>query len=354
MTAAARRVSFFLLFGVGIWLLVALVPLMHRYLTTAVFQEQQIARTLKLEVAEDTPPGTYSFQVAWEDPREQRLLALSQPLTVTVLEEDKDDENADTDDSAREAIGTGTGGGPTGDSGAGGGEEASGDSTETDETDRTFTFQAEVNHQITGAWSGIRSDGSRRVATLAHPRARLSRAVTVPRGDYWLDVNAKHDRPGPVDMAIYLNNRAWKVIRLGLNDNAFRTHRVGRLRNFAGGKIHFRMLTDQYDRSNPGNEETDRNLHIDWWRLTTKDELAVTASARGTGTARTGLSILRHLNQIIREEVGPQFVNFDTWRYYARRLTAPNSRPEAIETEGHLRNILRFWRGVQPNLPRGN
>lgn len=158
-----------------------------------------------------------------------------------------------------------------GNSGGGGGGGGGGDESDAqaEVTARILDFKVSANHQLTGAYSGLVSVGSKRVAKLASPAAALSRSVSVPADNYWLDVRVKHDRPGPVKMAVYLNNRAWQVIALTKADNKYYTHRLGLLRNFRQGTIRFRLLNDTFDRRQPSDEEKDRNLFIESWRLTT-------------------------------------------------------------------------------------
>ncbi|MBI4022000.1 MAG: hypothetical protein HY372_01460 [Candidatus Andersenbacteria bacterium] len=334
------KLTLALLLGLVLILVLFSSPV-RRYLATQVspIVELQLNRKLKLTVDQQTQPGAYSFKLALEDPVSQQLLALSDPVTVNVTaaataeERDKDSTDAGTQS-------------------AGGGVTVTSQATR-----RTFVFQAEDSSQVTGSWSGVRSDGQRRVVTLAHQGARLSRQVAVPAGNYWLDINAKHDRPGPVDIVVYLNNQAWKVIRLSRNDNVYRTHRIGLLKNFSGAAIQFRPLTDTFDRHNPTDENRDRNLNIDWWRLTTETNLTtdrLLIPAKDGHDRSRGWHILPRLNQIVREELGQRFISFDLWRYYARRLTSPIYERDAVQTEQHLRNIMRFWRGVRPDQPQGD
>lgn len=312
-------------------------PALNRYMLIQVVpgleeEEQVLEKTLRLTIPQDMEPGTYKFKIEWEDSQDDSLLALGEEITVVVTDDDGD--------------------GGDGDSGGGGGEE------ETPARPvRIYTFAPHKGHVISGAYSGVREDGGLTVVTLAHTRARLAKKVVVPRDSYWLYVNVKHDKPGPVDMAVYLNNKAWKVIRLDKNDNRYRTHRVGLLRNFAGGTIRFRFLNDVYDRSAPTNEARDRNLYIASWGLTTDaSRLPIKKTiSRGVGGGWLGgVILLPRLNQIIREELGRQFVTFDIWKYYASRLTALNRAREYIGSEDHLRNVMKYWKGVRPSRPRGD
>lgn len=131
-----------------------------------------------------------------------------------------------------------------------------------------YTFQVETRHIIVGDYSGI--EPSKQTAVLASNRSYLERTVSVPQNDYWLDVQVRNDSPAPVYFAVYLNDKAWKIVRATTGTNSYQLHRAGLLRDFTGGRIKFRMINDTYDKSDPTNAETDRNLHIDWWRLISK------------------------------------------------------------------------------------
>ena len=74
---------------------------------------------------------------------------------------------------------------------------------------------------------------------------------------------------------------------------------------------------------------------------------------KGLRGAVGGVVLLPRLNQIIREELGTQFVTFEIWRYYAVRLVALPSARESIKSEDYLRNVMQYWKGVRPNKPRG-
>ncbi len=130
---------------------------------------------------------------------------------------------------------------------------------------RIYTFQSETGHKISGPYSGV--EPSKKTIVLAANNSRLERSVSVPRGDYWLDVQVKNDTPAPVYFAVYLDGKAWKIVRAIQGTNAYRLERAGLLRNFSSGTIAFRMINDTYDKSQPTNAAKDRNLHIDWWRL---------------------------------------------------------------------------------------
>ena len=218
---------------------------------------------------------------------------------------------------------------------------------------RTFIFQAERGHSISGNYSRAELDNNRGIATIAHEKASFGKKVQVPRSNYWLYINAKHDKPGPVDVAIYVNNRAWKVIRLDKNDNRYRTHRVGRLRNFANATIRFRFLNDVWDANDPNNANKDRNLHVDWWALSENSKQPAVTNKKFSPKQSAGIQILPRLNSIIREELGPQHINLDIWHFYAKRLTIVPTALESIQTEDHLRKVMRYWKGANPSRPRG-
>ena len=261
-----------------------------------------------------------------------------------------------------EAVNNDSGSGD-GDSGGGGGD---GGGDESDSTparpDITKTYQVEIGHRLEGDHSGIVPAGNGQVAKIAHGRAILEGRVSVPRNNYWLNIRVRHDQPGPVDMAVYLNGRAWKTVRLTKADNNYYTHQVGLLRDFSGGTIRFRLLNDTYHTSRPTDEDTDRNLFVDWWQLTTSSAIPKAPSSSATtptgggliaGTRSTGWSLIPGLNQYIREELGAQYVRFDVWQYYAWRLTARTGHRANISSPSHLRNVMRYWRGVNPERPYG-
>lgn len=257
------------------------------------------------------------------------------------------------------------GGGGSGSSGGGDSSDGGNEEVATRAL-RTYTNQAEKDQTVSGPYSGIIKDGTRTVAKLAANSSSLQKKVAVTRDNYWLDVTVKHDQPGPVTFAVYVNNQAWKVVKLDKNDNQYRTHRIGQLRNFAGGTIRFRLLNDTFDKSDPTNEAKDRNLYVDSWQLTTNDKFVSvplttksTATKKATSSASAGRArsagwaILPNLNQIVTEELGAEFVTPPIWEYYAQRLTIAPSFPLSIQTEGALRNAMRYWKGVRPNDPKG-
>lgn len=293
-----------------------------------------------------TPPGTYLVQLNATD---NEGTTAAHTVSVNVI--------------ASTAAAAGSDDEPSRSSGGGGGGGGGGNSGD-EERPRPVqhVFEAESGHTISGAYSGI--EPNKKTVVLAHPQAVLERKVTVAKNNYYLDLHARHDRPGPVKVAVYLNNRAWKVIVLDKNDNRYRTHRLGALRNFSGGTIRFRLLNDTYDRANPTNADKDRNLHVDWWRLTT-DPSAVSApealrsptraiGGSGTSSRSPGWDILPRLNDIIKEELGARYVTPTVWQYYATRLTVPANHKASIQAESELRTVMRYWRGVRPTRPYGD
>jgi hypothetical protein len=319
-------------------ILILIYPELNRSILTQVVpgleeEEQVLEKKLRLTIPQDTMPGTYKFNVGWED---DSLLGLSEEITVIVDNDDGGNDN-----------GGGDGGG-----GGGGG----GDAEVQARPVRSYTYAPHKGHVIAGSYSGIRKDGGLTVVTLAHAKARLAKKVAVVKDSYWLYVNVKHDKPGPVDMAVYLNDKAWKVLRLDKGDDRYRTHRVGLLRNFSGGTIRFRFLNDAYDKSDPTNEAKDRNFHIASWGLTTDaSRLPITKVTSNVGGGRVGnITLLPRLNQVIREELGRGFVTFDIWKYYAARLTISPKAREAIRSDAQLRNVMKYWKGVRPSRPRGD
>lgn len=297
----------------------------------------------------DTAPGKYVVQL---DATDSEGTAAAHTVTINVVAPTVTETGGNDDPKGG------------GDGGSGGGGGGSGDSSE-DSVERPrpvqHVFEAESGHTISGSYSGI--EPNKKTVVLAHPQAVLERKVTVAKNNYYLDVHARHDRPGPVKVAVYLNNRAWKVIVLNKNDNQYRTHRLGQLRNFSGGTIRFRLINDVYDRNDPANGDKDRNLHVDWWRLTT-DPSAVSAPEAlrsptrpvgGGTTARSpGWDILPRLNDITKEELGARHVTPTVWQYYATRLTVPSNHKASIQAESELRTVMKYWRGVRPSQPYGD
>jgi hypothetical protein len=106
-------------------------------------------------------------------------------------------------------------------------------------------------------------DGKRRVVKLTAAQPRLDQKVSTKAGNYTLEMTARHDKPGPVRVAVYLNGKAWKTVVLDKNDDKYRTQQLGQLKNFKGGTIGFRII-------NPASHplvDKDRSFYLDWWRL---------------------------------------------------------------------------------------
>lgn len=168
------------------------------------------------------------------------------------------------------ASSSGDSGGSSGDGGGGGdgSSESSGGGTS---SGKVYTFQAETGHKISGAWSGVVKLGKLTAVKLAQNNAVLEKKIATVPANYYLEVQVRNDRPGSdaVKIAVYLNNRAWKVISLDKKkiNNGFSTYRVGTLRNFKGATVRFRFLNDVFDKARPTDEDSDRNAFIDWWRL---------------------------------------------------------------------------------------
>lgn len=244
--------------GVAAIILLIMVasPDLPLYLRTQVVPEvsEEVDAEFTWTPTSDTPPGDYPLTLQITD---ENGAVTTEEVIITVLPEIAEQPEAEPrrDEGDR-------GGGDSG-----GGDSGGGDDRETPpaSTRRAVTLQAESGHTISGSYSGV--EPNKTTVVLAHARAILERTVKLDPANFWLEFRVKHDRPGPVYVAVYLNNRAWKVIALTQNDNQYRTHRVGLLRNFSGGKIRFRFLNDLHDKNDPTNADKDRNFHIDWWRL---------------------------------------------------------------------------------------
>jgi len=323
---------------IAVIVVVLTVPQLRGFLTTTVAQEVTLSRTVRIEIPEDAPVGEHEFNINVTDSTDGKLLAQSEQ--VMILVEEKLDSGSGGD-----------GGGGGGSGGGGGGEGASGPY-------KTYAFAPERGHDIAGNDSGVVNDGSKVVVKLAENTATLKKKVNVPLEDFWFYIVARHDKPTPVKLAIYLNGKAWKVVTLDKGNNSYELIRVGVLRNFRGGVIGFRLTNDVFDRGNPNNEELDRNAFIDAWALSTDPNLKQIAVGSGKVAAGrkvgSGKALLPHLNQITREMLGPQFVNWDIWSYYAARLVAAGNRPEAITTRDDLNTKITFWRYARPARPRGD
>lgn len=106
---------------------------------------------------------------------------------------------------------------------------------------------------------------------LAHDRVRADYRVSVPRGRYLLELRAQNDRPAPVRIAVSVNGKTWKVVEFTKGNGKLDTLPVGILRDFAGGRITFRLLNDFFDRQrflSTFDERFDRNAFIDTLLLT--------------------------------------------------------------------------------------
>lgn len=248
----------------------------------------------------------------------------------------------------------GSGSGNGGNDGGGGG--SSGEEEPVAAPVKEYAFAAASNQQITGKYAGVVPVGSISIVKLTATTDTLARDVKVPKGDYTFYLRAKHDRPGPVTAVIYVNNKAWKVIKLDKNDNQFRTHKVGILKNFSGGKIHFRLLSDAFDRNDPANEDKDRNLFVEAWGLTTgtvapKNLKGVPMGTGGSGGSGAGTQLLPGLNETMKQVgIAP---TREVWRYYAWRVTRPAKHPAAITTQQQLLEAMRFWQDSRPLKPYG-
>lgn len=331
----------------------------QQYLATRLVQPPvSYSRVIKLKVPEDTYPQDYNFNINVAD-EDGNMIAMSEQVTVTVenVSEIPEDEPDDTDSDDQDNDSSGGGGSSS--SGGGGGDPS------TLKPLRRSLFYPQRGHAINGFFSGIVYENSRYVAKLGSNTAFLLNDKVGMRqpDDYWLFINAKHDAPAPVHLAVYLNDRAWKTFLLEKGDNQYRTHRVGLLRDFRNGRIKFRLVNDVYDKSDPDNENADRNLYIQWWALSNQSNpqsLSVGGVADSASNAPPtqyragGWALMPDLNRYISQELGPQHVNFDIWKYYAWRLSAPSTNRASISSESHLRAVMRYWKSNQPTKPRGS
>lgn len=228
--------------------------------------QQPVSVTIAYTPAANTNPATVAIH-RWDGSVWQRLDACAPDTAAGSVT------CTTTDFSTFGVFGQGGSSGdapPAGDGDGGAGTSGDADGGEPpSQPKRVLTFQAETGHAISGSYSGV--EPNKRTVKLAHPRAILAKKVTTSPGNYWFELHARHDVPGPVRVAVYLNNRAWKVFTLDKNDNRYRTHRVGLLRNFQGATIRFRFrfLNDRFKLDPSGNyrSDLDRDFHIDWWRL---------------------------------------------------------------------------------------
>jgi hypothetical protein len=312
------------------------VPQLRKFLSIQVAQDIDFQKTVRISVPENAPPGEHTFQVTVQDNEFGDLLAASEPITIVV------EDTSGGDDGGGGGGGNGGGGGG-GDPGIGGGHRPSAPV-------RTFAFAPERGHEIKGNSASVTEDAGRVVVKLGSNSDLLWKSLKVPVGNYWLYFDAKHSLPKPVKVAVYVNDKAWKVVTLDNGDNQYRVHRAGLLRVFKGSKVSFRLVND-------GSGANDRNFFIDAWALSTSPNLKAIGAPAGKGIIRgtrtRGLRLLPRLNQITREELGKEFVVWDVWSYYAPRLVAHPSRREAIGTEQRLREVMRFWKLVSPDRPRG-
>lgn len=210
----------------------------------------------------DTPPGDYPVTVRATD---DQGVVTERAIVITVLAPDPDVSPTPTPTPAATEPPSSSGGGS--DSGGGGDSGGGNESAPASAPRKTHTFEAET-FRLTGKthYSGI--EPSKKTVVLAQPNAILERAVSLPKGTYDLQIRAKADSPGPVLVAVYLGNKAWKVIALKESDNKYRTYQVGTLRNFSKATLRFRMLKDSWTCS-PAQikagtiEGCDRNLYLD-------------------------------------------------------------------------------------------
>jgi hypothetical protein len=173
----------------------------------------------------------------------------------------------------------------------------------------------------------------------------------VPKADYWLSVTAKHDRPGPVEVGVYVNGFPWKSMVLTANDNGYRTHTVGLLNHFSAATITFKFLQDRFEGYD--GDDVDRNLYIDSWTISTNQ--SAPTGVGGAGRAdNPGEEMLPYLNSIIREVLGPEHVNPATWHFYAKRLSARVDSPQSIISIERLIDVMLYWQSVNPARPRGS
>ena len=138
--------------------------------------------------------------------------------------------------------------------------------------------EAETEPRLVGdvEFSGVVTDGTRRVVALSQPNAQaLYYLQSAPESRVLLELRARHDAPAPVEVAVSLNGKSWKRVVLGEGDGVYRTHRVGILRNFSGGVIGLRLVNDLYDTAAMDacgedaacRDRNDRNFYLDWLRL---------------------------------------------------------------------------------------
>lgn len=365
MMSIGKRKLAWILAGTALLLLAGVLAgsLFRGYIATRLVQPPvSYSRTLKVTVPDNVYPQDYTVSLFMENEDGDRV-AISEPVTITVenVSEIPDDEpqdpasNTESPDGSDEGEG---GGGSSGGGGGGGGEPI--------KPLRRSIYYPQRGHAISGFFSGIVTEGYRFVAKLGSNTAFLvNDSVRMKQpDDYWLFISAKHDAPAPVHLAVYVNDKAWKTLLLDKGDNKYRTHRVGLLRGFRTGRIKFRLVNDTYNKAQPENENEDRNLYLEWWALSNQSNPqslnvggaapAAAAPAADTQYRPRGWSLMPELNRYISEELGPQHVNFDIWKYYAWRLAAPKTNRAAISSESHLRAVMRYWKAQSPASPRGD
>lgn len=113
--------------------------------------------------------------------------------------------------------------------------------------------------------------GLRTGLLLAHGRVRAEYVIAARPGDYLVELTAQHDRPAPVQIAVYVNERPWKVVTFRRGNGRFEQLPVGILRNFSRGTLTLRFVNDYFDAAQFGateDERHDRNAFIDEIRLT--------------------------------------------------------------------------------------
>lgn len=338
MKTPVKRYFVLVIVVVGLLGLVLSVPGWRKYLTTSILTETTLEQKVVITIPADAQPGEHTFNINVEDGQYGDLLAQSEPVTIKVL--------ALTNDGEEGSAAEGSGGG----SGSGGSEETGNVNI------ITYPFAPERGHDLAGTNTTIVEDQGRVAVRLAGNTSTVKKVVRVTRENYWLYITARHDRPEPVEVAVYMDGQAWKVLKMEQGDDKYRMHQVGLLRDFAGSEISFKFINDVYDRQNVTDEGTDRNFFFDAWALSTDpnlDRIRAPYSGMIKGAKTTGVKLLPRLNSIIREELGEKFVTWDIWSYYAPRLVAQPARREAIGTEDRLRTVMKFWRAAQPQRPRG-
>lgn len=137
--------------------------------------------------------------------------------------------------------------------------------------------EAEQDPRLVGdqSYSGVVSDGPRSVLTIAQSSVEALYYLSVPpHPRYLVELRARHDAPAPVGVLLTVNGKPWKRLSLTRGDAAYRTHRVGILRNFSGGVLGIQLTNDVFDGTalrtcsdEICRDVADRNLYVDWFRL---------------------------------------------------------------------------------------